>query len=371
MKRLHYLLILLMIPFALRASDHADPQWLKPDQAEANITGLFFFPEGDRMIAILDVYRALTGAPPYNLQNFEYTIHMDTHSPIAFDNPEDLARYGGTISKPEGITDDVTLTFHLNNDTTLKEKSFKGLKSEEDIRIYTGVKDDPFIFPKFFNVNVISMAVSIPKTAFPQNQQNWLLWATTKDTKTGMQIDHVGRSNRTQLGRFDYLNTLPPSQHIAAIDEKTKSIDKLQQFFKDYLPPLANLNQLSGLLIRHYDHVPDVMIYTNSLPAGFPNGRRPADDVALLTCNQGDCPLQENAFIDTKAWPRATVNDKPLLTEFPYLAEPWPAKPQVLAGYSLPYLWEYLIIPVLIIVLFIAGLASLIYLIIQKRKITT
>jgi hypothetical protein len=35
------------------------------------------------------------------------------------------------------------------------------------------------------------------------------------------------------------------------------------------------------------------------------------DDVALLTCEQGDCPLQDNSFIDSNQWSRATVNDKP------------------------------------------------------------
>jgi hypothetical protein len=88
---------------------------------------------------------------------------------------------------------------------------------------------------------------------------------------------------------------------------------------------------LGGLLeyvfnIRPYDLVPDVMIYTTRVPEGFPNGRRLEDDVAGLTCSVGDCVLQEIAFIEG-GWPRETINDKPFLDDFPYLAETWPDSP--------------------------------------------
>jgi hypothetical protein len=348
--------VLFFLSFASRASDHADPFKIGPDEQTANITGLFFFPEGDQMIAILDVNRSLTAAPPYILEPFEFTINMDTHSKVTFDSAEDRARYGGTIPNPDGIFPDISIKIRLNNDVTVKEKIFKGLKNPENIKMYTGVRDDPFIFPRFFNVNVITMAFSIPKSSFPEGQKNWLLWATSEHIKNGEQFDHVGRSNRTQLGRFELLNTLPPSEHVAAIKKRAESVNKLQDFLKACLPPLANLNQLSGLLIRHYDYVPDVMVYTNQFEPGYPNGRWLADDVALLSCNQGDCPLQENAFIDTKQWPRATVNDKPLTAAFPYLAEPWPVRPQAPTPSCRPYIIKYVVIPGVIILALVIGL---------------
>jgi hypothetical protein len=67
------------------------------------------------------------------------------------------------------------------------------------------------------------------------------------------------------------------------------------------------------------------MIYTDRFPAAYPNGRQLADDVVAITCRTGDCLLQELSFIEG-GWPRATVNDKPFLDEWPYLAEPWPEK---------------------------------------------
>lgn len=349
-------LTMLLPPYTGYASDHADPISLDPTTQEPNITGLFFYPDGENMVVVFNVRRSLTAAPPYNFEPYEFAVNMDMHSKISFDNAEDRARYGGTIVDPAAIEADAVIKIRLNNDTSLKEKTITGLNNPEQIKIYTGVRDDPFIFPRFFNVNVVSMVMSIPRSSFPVNQKNWLLWGTSRNIKAGEQIDHVGRSNRTQLGRFDILNTVHPSRHVALIKEKAESRKKLQDFFLACIPPLAQLNQLSGLLIRHYDYVPDVMIYTNQFSPGFPNGRRLTDDVALLTCNQGDCPLQENAFIDTKQWPRATVNDKPLMNAFPYLAEPWPARPQNPPPSCWPYIIKYLVIPGVILIAAIIGL---------------
>jgi hypothetical protein len=342
------------------ASDHADPMWLAEDEQEANITGLFFFPDGDRMVVIFNVRRSLTAPPPYNLEPFEYNVHMDTHSKVSFDKAEDVARYGGTVETPETISPDVTLKFHLKNDATVKDRSFTGLASTDNIREFCGVRDDPFIFTKFFGFNVISMVVSIPASAFPPTK-TWLLWGTTNRVSNGEQIDHVGRSNRTQLGRFEILNTVPPNEHVALINKVAMHRLDIQNFLLKAAPPLANLNQLSGFLIRHYDVKPDVMIYTSESPPGFPNGRRLTDDVALLTCAQGDCPLQENAFIDhtrdnSFIWPRAVVNDKPFSSEFPYLAEPWPSSPQASGAWG-PYVVRYLTNPIVQAVVAIGVLA--------------
>ena len=347
------------------ASDHADPMWLAEDEQEANITGLFFFPDGDRMVVIFNVRRGLTGPPPYNLDPFEYNVHMDMHTKVSFDNAEDLARYGGTVETPETISPDVSIKFRLNNDTTVKEQSFKGLSSADNIKVFTGVRDDPFIFPKFFKKNVISMVVSIPASAFLPTVKTWVLWGTTNRVTNGEQIDHVGRSNRTQLGRFEILNTVPPNEHVAVIKKAAVERGRVQNFLLQAAPPLANLNQLSGFLIRHYDEKPDVMIYTSTRPPGFPNGRRLTDDVAELTCAQGDCPLQENSFIDTKQWPRAVVNDKPFLSDFPYLAEPWPFGPQARGAWG-PYVFRYLMNPVLQVIVGI-GVLTLIAVLSGRR----
>ena len=157
---------------SLRASDHADPTNLT--DPNANITGLFIFPKGDQYILIFNVRRSLTNPKPYDLSRYEYVVNIDLTSPVAFESAADRARYGGTIVVPEKLHTDASITVHLIDDTTLKDISFAGLKGADRIRLFTGVRDDPFVFPRFFNMNVISMVMSIPMTSFPAGQQDFI-----------------------------------------------------------------------------------------------------------------------------------------------------------------------------------------------------
>jgi hypothetical protein len=278
------------------------------------------------MILVLGIRRALTSAGPYQLEPWEYSVFMDFHSQVSFDDAQNLARYGGTVLDPSGISADATLRFRLDEDVELTETSITGLGDPSAIRVYSGVRDDPFILPRFFGTNIVAIVLSIPLSAFPEEQESVLLWGTTSEVESGDQIDHVGRSNRTQLGRFDFLNTIPPSGHVEAIHETEESRDRIGGVLAKYAPPLADLWN-AVFAIRHYDQVPDVMIYTTRFPPGYPNGRQLTDDVALLSCEVGDCLLLESAFNDSEDWPRRTVNDRPFLDEFPFLAEAWPPKP--------------------------------------------
>jgi hypothetical protein len=49
--------------------------------------------------------------------------------------------------------------------------------------------------------------------------------------------------------------------------------------------------------------------------------------------------LQETSYIEG-GWPRATTNDKAFLDDWPYLAEPWPERPEPAAPTRsiLPYI---------------------------------
>jgi hypothetical protein len=348
-----FLVLLAVIPQAALASDHADPTVLI--DPNANITGLFFFPKGDQMIAILNVRRSLTAPPPYDLEPYEYIINMDLHSKVTLDDVANNARYGGTVANPGGISPDVQIKIHLNNDTTLKSKVITGLKNPESIRIFTGVRDDPFIFPRFFKKNVISMVLSIPNSCFPPGQQDWLLWG--ESTKNGVHSDHVGRSNRTQLVRYasigkdKFVNDLPPNEHVPAILKAMKKRDDLATWLKKYkqtfmVYPVYEIE----FQMRKYDPVPDVMIFTTRNPPGFPNGRRLEDDVAHITCEIGDCVLQELSFIEG-GFPRATKNDKEFLPDFPYLAEPWPNAPEMATTTKsiVPLIVTYVLILLLIL----------------------
>lgn len=385
-------LLLLIFPGRVAASDHADPAWLSNGKQEANLTGLFFFPKGDRYVIILNTRPTLTAPPPYNLRPYVYSINIDMHSRLRFKASEDFqcgvtppdrgdadaqllngnfCRYGGTVMEPTGIAPDVTLSFALENNTSLLRDKLKisgagidrdvpvqifnnlllGVQARDPsaIWVYTGVRDDPFIFPKFFNSNVITMIVSIPKSAFLSKNPDWLLWGTSRYEDGGKQIDHVGRSNRTQLGRFDILNTEAPSRHVAVLRKATDGRIGVQNFLKEVARPLSNLNQLSGFVLRGYDYAPDVMVFSTRFPPGFPNGRRLEDDVAETTCQWGDCPLHENSYSDAKTFPRVTTNDKALLNDFPYLAQRWPWRPQPFVGSPWHWFSNHLLWPLVLL----------------------
>lgn len=262
-------------PAPADASDHADPLILKT--LEPGLAGLFVFPQDDRLEVILTTRRGLTSPGEYDLEPWEYTIYIDLGRLATFDDPVDLARYGGSIAQPDIIDPDAWITFRLNDDATRQAgyPKFRGLAQPRRIEVETGVYDDPFIFPRFFGTNVIAMAASIPLSSFPEGQLDWLFWATTSRIEDGRQIDHVGRANRTQLGRLDFLNTLPPNVHVPAVEERIASGQKKQRRLMqlmEYFQPVGSVSSLFEyvLQVREYDAFPDVMIFTTRIPRASP-----------------------------------------------------------------------------------------------------
>ena len=250
------------------------------------------------------------------------------------------ALYGGVILQPDAIADNATLEFELK----LKDRNGENSETEfagdpritgipgpihivkpghesemqnappDAIHIETDIFDDPFIFPRFFRRNIVGIVTTIPLASLGQQGGRGpiLLWATTH--RLG-QIDHVGRSLRTQLPRFGYLNTKHPRDHVKAINDVHDRPTVMDDLLATFLSPLE--------AHRHYDSVPDVMVYDLSKPAKFPNGRALTDDVAQTLAGAGETLLVELAYAESKQFPRATTNDKPFRSTFPFLAPRW------------------------------------------------
>lgn len=308
------------------------------------------------MMVIFCVRRALTETGSLHLDPYTYRIHMDQNASISFDDtpadapappspgegyagPADTgprptgaearARYGGLIANPGSIRDDVLIEFALNNDASLRDvRVVRGLRGDLQIRregglvpdrltVWTGVRDDPFIFPAFFRTNVVAMVLSIPMSAFAEGQTDWLIWGTSH--RGDRQLDHVGRSLRSQNPRFDMFNTLPPSRHVAAVMEEHEHPGLIRDL-------ALRFNFQSMFAYRRWDFVPDVMVFTTKHGVGFPNGRLLTDDVAALLAQHGDTLLLELSH-HVGGWPRRTSNDKEFQKTFPYLADPWEDRP--------------------------------------------
>jgi hypothetical protein len=381
-----------------RGSDHADPQsvlnpfYVQPEPY-ANITDLHAFivprllgeneqviEEGEHLIISLCVVRALNPLVPgvpgqeknLNFKDIKFRVHFDLDPKVVGSsgdqdstvfkllestNPGDVNHdmvrsmqklYGGIITEPDNITEDASLEFELAATTTggttrvaisgtPRTDGFRAkpnvVRSAADLRsgvinIQTGIFDDPFIFPRFFRKNVVGIVTAIPLSAvpLPHGKAPILLWATSH--KRGKQIDYVGRSLRTQLPRFGYLNGKMPSEHVKEITRVHEHPTVMENILATFISPLE--------AHRHYDSVPDVMIYDLRTPARFPNGRALEDDVAKTLADAGETLLLELSYAESKQFPRAEENDKEFRKStrfldaankpeflFPYLAPPW------------------------------------------------
>ena len=158
--------------------------------------------------------------------------------------------YGGILANPNAIAEEALLDFHLtfspdgeNSEASLAMPQIEGIAGEVNmvaearrsldgmrdivaaklwkpgaINVQTGVFDDPFIFPRFFRGNAVGIVTSIPLKLIrrpdgsPASEGAILLWATTHGPD-GKQSDHVGRSLRSQLPRFGYLNVKCQLRH--------------------------------------------------------------------------------------------------------------------------------------------------------------
>ena len=293
------------------------------------------------LAVVFCVRPGLRKKPPLDLSAYTYFIHMDLRSRILFDKEDEFSRHGGSIQDPDKISPDVTIEIQLNDDTTVKKQTITGpdgvfhnpekvhvydakrlkespdeiTKYPGDIHLYTGYNANPFIFPKFFGTNIVSMVMIIPLSCFPEGQRDWIIWGATVG-KDGKQFDHVGRSLRTQNPRFDLLNSHPPKDHVRLLNDEAKNPSLMRDLF-------VKFGFDSFFSYRPWDYTPDVMIYSNRFNVGYPNGRRLDDDVAALLARYGDTLLYELSYASAK-FPRDTTIDKPFLADFPYLAEPWP-----------------------------------------------
>jgi hypothetical protein len=297
--KLKLVLCLLMAstsPFAgtVHAADHGDTPLLKSiGRHDGRLGGLFAFTHGNNLV--LCVTSDPTVPPRVTEYVFptdvEFRIAIDNNSLVRFNDPEDLATYGGTIVLPKKIKEDIIfkITFNDNNEPQLHSNRpdlvYRTL-------LFAGLRDDPFIRGPRIGRNIAAIVLELPlEEVLPSrlplhHNKNWLhkqpvllIWATAKvEVVNGHFQELAGRALRSQFPENDLMNTLHPSRHF-----------------------------------KELGVAPDVIIFDTSRPAIFPNGRNLTDDVLDLV---GDArPLGNDS-------PFPNENDVPFLEDFPYLAPP-------------------------------------------------
>jgi hypothetical protein len=270
----------------LAAADHGDTPVLGSlGRSDAQITDVFAFLRGENLVLILCTNPAI----PPTVTNYTFapdltaTFHIDHHSRVSRDNPVDLAQFGGTIVQPNAVAANVTFQVKFDDGQPSLHTTGIADKYRSRITLFTGLRDDPFIRKPRAGRNVAAIAIELPVAAVLRQQNDLLIWATTKvPDLEGPISEHGGRALRSMFN--ESMNSRRPSDHWRVL-EKT----------------------------------PDVMILDMLHASGYPNGREPSDDVIDLVSDipGGTLPGEGPEF--------PTANDVPFLLTFPYLAPPHPA----------------------------------------------
>lgn len=221
------------------------------------------------------------------------------------------------------------------------------------VTVFAGRRDDPFFFdlPGFLNIlgpgsligcgtatshpernffahrNVSSLVVELPTSLLTSGSSNIGVWATT--SVPGTQIDRMGRPAIATV--FIPNNPIPPDRvsdgkpsaksafnHSSPADDQAlwrgEVVDTLTTLFSlnDGTDPnpgddAAQIQGLANFLL------PDILTLDTSSSAGFPNGRKPNDDVIDTELGL----ITEGAVITD-----CVPSDNTLPAGFPYLGAP-------------------------------------------------
>lgn len=310
------------------AADHGDtPNLIGIPRHDARISDLFVFTHEDNLVLVLGTFPNLPGMSYQFPADLTLRFHIDNHSKVSFDNQVDNAHFGGTIVRPRNIGADIVLEFTFD-DMGAPILNASGLSDSQaqDIEIFAGMRDDPFIRGPQIGRNVAALVVEFPLAyalggggadshsgACSRGAQKQgrcddqssddviLVWATSKVPDiTGPQADLAALALRSQCGQMI-----------------CNAVDGPDLNLRNQTPPQKYARVL-GLR-------PDVVIFDTTRPAGFPNGRVLTDDVVDIVA-----PFGQNILGND--FPCPSANDVPFLNDFPYLAPPQFGAPSPPAG---------------------------------------
>jgi hypothetical protein len=275
-------LVAALVPAPAHASDHDDTPLLKDNgRHDARVTDLYAFVRGDRLVLIVTTNPAIPAEVTQYLfpDDLQLSIYLDRNSKVDFDDAAANATYGGKVRTPDKIREDVVFDVSFKDGKPYLEIEGLGRKAQRSVRMFTGLRDDPFIRGPRIGRNVAAVVIDVPLDVVLRGTRPLLVWAGTSVPEVDGPIADLGaRALRSQLAENLALNDVHPSLHLSQL----------------------------GL-------APDVVILDPSRPIAFPNGRELIDDVVDLV---GDPRL-----LTTDA-PFPSANDAPFLAEFPFLAPP-------------------------------------------------
>jgi hypothetical protein len=273
-------------PAPLRPADHGDtPLLASLGRPDARLTDLHVFTRGDRLVIAVSTNPAVPpGVTSYLWSSdvtFDVNVDNSGDARVRFDDPLDLAEFGGTIDDPAAIRP--RMVFRVRGNTAgAAVLTTRGLQADvvrREGNFFAGVRDDPFIRGPRIGRNVASFVIELPLSRVVQNDRPLLVWVTAAiDGRPEPFQELAGRALRSMFATSDFMNTTTPRDHFLL-----------------------------------FNSVPDVLIFDPTRPASYANGRELVDDVVDLG--------GEPSNLATDA-PFPSANDVPFLAHFPYLAPP-------------------------------------------------
>src|SRR4029079_13072812 len=185
---------------------------------DANITDLHVFVRNDKLVLSVATNAAIPpGVSQYLFpSDLSIKIFVDNDSAVTLHDPADLATYGGTIVRPKNIQQDVTftITFDEQGAANLQTSGLPGGVSNNDIHLFTGLRDDPSIRGPRIGRNSAAVVIEVPLSPVLRNQSTLLVWARTEIDGAPGEGDLGGRSLRSMFPENDGLNALQPKHHL-------------------------------------------------------------------------------------------------------------------------------------------------------------
>jgi hypothetical protein len=343
---------LLCVPAISSAADHRDAPLITFSSAvDINDVYMFRNPTDDTKLVMIMTTHPLgladfAASYPYQpdaVYRFNFSINTQAvptaKIDLVFSAPSST---GQTLTAffPHGIK--VTGRVTPANGTTGTPNEPIVNEGPQGIKIFAGPRDDPFFFDlvgfnrllsgatpafrpldSFLGLNTNAIVVEFPISLVAGDSRTFSAWGVTFLVKK--DVAHRGRHDApNQLEQADRMGN--PAVNTALIPSSLKDAfnqAKPQNDAEDFgAIMLATLTALGtnatnkGILASVA--VPDTLKFNRDAPDGFPNGRRPQDDVieTLFSLILG-APGQTTGIDDG-----VLANDKPFLSAFPYLAPP-------------------------------------------------
>lgn len=363
-----FMATLLLAAFQLPAADHRDAPAIDEDpRADINDIYVFANPNNGNTVLGMTVNPFQFGGAPaidfspdvlyqFKIDNDgDYKEDLVIQAAFSSTQPstQSVTIYGpaAPVQNADTIASGGAISLRLPPSTMLISgpANTGAVTATNGVKVFAGPRDDPFFFDLtyifralgfqaggpittrppgidfFAGVNVSIWAVEVPTSMLTKTPNKPIhVWATTSRSKITVRAVSPGSFDRN-AGEFVQLEAMaiPVVNTVLILRSKKDEFNRatpLQQsplYRQHAITNLSNINgdvDYSATIVDQ--NMPDVLTFDVTKTTGFPNGRRPQDDVIDLVLSNAT-----NGFVTGDG---VGANDSPYLPDFPFFSPPHP-----------------------------------------------